>query len=216
VPVAQSAGYAVDHVFFATEEIEQLVFDLERRGLCFDPARTHAGQGTANRCTRFANGYLELLHARDRSELRSDLVHPLGLDERIRWRATGACPVGICFGAATAASAATPRGFPTWDYRPPYLLTGDALPIVTPARALSEPLLFLSTWPERSFSAPDGTTLRHLNRICLRRPAIAAPLSDGVQWFVDRGLIEVELGPEHGLRLEASDGLKIELPMPAP
>jgi hypothetical protein len=29
--------------------------------------------------------------------LRSDLVKPLGLNERIHWRTTGACPIGICF-----------------------------------------------------------------------------------------------------------------------
>jgi hypothetical protein len=44
--------------------------------------RAHVGQGTANRCERFEGAFLEILFAKDLAALRSEVVKPLGLDER--------------------------------------------------------------------------------------------------------------------------------------
>ena len=63
--------------------------------------RDHPGQGTANRCIFFENGYLELLWVADRGEVTAAITRPTELDRRSRWRETAASPFGIALRQAT-------------------------------------------------------------------------------------------------------------------
>ncbi|MFY9345268.1 MAG: VOC family protein [Planctomycetota bacterium] len=126
-------------------------------GLAIDVRRQHAGQGTANACIGFADGYLELLWLHDEQAARDPMVKPLGLSERARWRATGASPFAI---ALRPAAPAEPPPFPSWDYRPTFLPAGMRLAMACNSGVLGEPLLFQL---DRPF-VPLGGSHRLANR----------------------------------------------------
>jgi hypothetical protein len=137
--MATMSRFELDHVFFATEDIEEAVNFLQASGVEFDRSGSHPGQGTANSCAILENGFVEILGPTRRNELTSELVRPLGLEERIRWKETGACPFGLCF-RVMGDAASLP--FSTWGYAARYLPAGKTSPIVTPAGALHEPMVF--------------------------------------------------------------------------
>jgi hypothetical protein len=210
-----ASDWELDHVFFATEEPDHTVRALEEHGFVFERRGSHAGQGTANHCAVFENAFVEILRARDRRELQSDLVRPLGLDDRIRWRETGACPFGLCFRPTTGANAAS-TPFRTWAYRAPYLRPGSGIPIVTPAGAVGEPLVFLSDDPEPRWRAErDGLRCR-ITAVRVRRPASSLPLSVGIRWFTESGLFLLEDGSDHHIELEWDGGHRAQIPQLAP
>src|SRR5690606_5097775 len=110
-----------DHVFLGTAAPEADEATLEKFGFRFTQRRIHVGQGTANACAAFENAFLELLYVHDVNHLRSDVVSPLGLGERIHWQETGACPFGICFRVTAENFATGSWPFATWGYRAKYL-----------------------------------------------------------------------------------------------
>src|SRR5438552_2189888 len=65
-------------------------------GLSEGSGNVHQGQGTANRRFFFRNAMVELIWVSDEREAQSDLVAPLRLWERARYRQTGAAPFGLC------------------------------------------------------------------------------------------------------------------------
>src|SRR5262245_16486097 len=109
--------FELDHVFFATEEVEEAVNSLQASGMEFDRSGSHPGQGTADLCAILENGFVEILRPASWDELTSEVVRPLGLDERIRWKETGACPFGLCF---RVLGDAVPLPFSTWGYAAKY------------------------------------------------------------------------------------------------
>ena len=88
----------LDHVFVCVDDASAAEQALADFGLQFSVHAVHQGQGTANACAFFENAYLELLWRHDDHELRSEVVRPLALWERVRWRHTGASPFGLAFG----------------------------------------------------------------------------------------------------------------------
>ncbi len=201
-------NWELDHVFVATSAAGSAEVSLAEFGIAFTERRVHRGQGTANACAIFENAFLELLCAHDLDELRSDIVRPLGLEERIRWRETGACPFGVCFRPTDVTRDPQSWPFRTWPYRPPYIPTGASIPIVTPAECLTEPLLFVSTWmgPGTGSSSP-GSPFHHGARRTLTRVAVdcttrASPLSEGAHWFVKSGFLSLRESSQYLIDLE--------------
>src|SRR5258708_32401945 len=88
---------AVDHVFICVENPHAAERALADFGVQFGRRRIHQGQGTANACAFFDNAYLELLWRHDDDDLQSEVVRPLGLWERVRWRETGGSPFCVAF-----------------------------------------------------------------------------------------------------------------------
>lgn len=109
-------------------------------GLVESFRRAHPGQGTANRCHVFGDAYLELLWETDRGEITAPALARTGLAERARWRDNGACPFGLC---VTPATTDGPPPFPTWDYAPPFLPQGMAIPAATLSDDVTQPFVFL-------------------------------------------------------------------------
>src|SRR5687767_5815944 len=91
--------WELDHVLFADSDASGVEEALADFGLKFTVRRVHEGQGTANVCAVFGNAFFEVLFPDD-AQPQSNLVGPLGLQERILWRETGACPFGVCFRGA--------------------------------------------------------------------------------------------------------------------
>ena len=88
-------SWEIDRVFFATADADSAERALTDFGLAFTERRVHSGQGTANACATFENAFFEILRPFDVQELGSGIVKPLGLEERIHWLETGACPFGV-------------------------------------------------------------------------------------------------------------------------
>src|SRR6187401_3735688 len=105
---------SLDHVFICPENPDAAERALTDFGLQLSRRTTHRGQGTANSCAFFDNAYLELLWRHDDDELQSDVVDPLGLWQRVRWRETGASPFGIAFRPENSEVAVE-----TWTYIAP-------------------------------------------------------------------------------------------------
>ncbi|MBK7580064.1 MAG: VOC family protein [Myxococcales bacterium] len=205
-------NWELDHVFVATSDADSAEAALTEFGLTFTERRVHRGQGTANACAMFDNAYFELLRAHDLAELGSDIVRPLGLGERIRWRETGACPFGLCFRPIDALSRPGDWPFETWRYEAAYVPPGTSIPIVTPRWSLKEPLVFVLNRPKsppanvRANASPSHCGApRMLTRVNVLR-AETPPVSASVQWFVDRGLFSLGVGSEFLLDLEWDHG----------
>jgi hypothetical protein len=205
-------NWEVDHVFFATADADVVEERLVHAGLVFERWRTHPGQGTANACAVFENAYLEVLRAHDLGELRSAVVRPLGLEERIRWRQTGACPVGICFRTAQPDAFRVEDAFATWTYAAPYLPSGSGIAIVTPPASFREPLIFLSPSGRPAWLGKGSGPGHRLTGVRIRRPGGVSELSSGVRWFADQGLVDVEEGSDYGLDLEWDGGHRGSIP----
>ena len=196
----------LDHIFVATSEPDVLESALADCDIAFTRRQVHEGQGTANACAVFDNAFLEILWATDRKDLLSEAVAPLGLDERTRWRETGACPFGVCFRATTRPDR---WPFPSWQYVPSYAPAG--IPIATPPGALADPLVFITVRPPDAGAkrGPDAAShagaRRVLTRVALHRPP-SQPLSPAVSWFVEEGLLNIHDAAEHRLELEWDAG----------
>ncbi len=212
-------AWELDHVFLATADpaVEALARDF---GLQFTRRSVHQGQGTANACAMFENAFLELLFPVQADEIVSDVVRPLGLDERTRWRETGACPFGICFRPLEPVRNGDALPFQTWPYCPAYLPVGSSLPIVTPRGSLFEPLVFLTTNP-RSPTAFGGISHRGSRRT-LTALSVESPHdvhSPAVRWFIESGLLQFRRGPEYLLELiwdggQAGASERLAAPLP--
>jgi hypothetical protein len=198
-------SWELDHVFFASPDADAAEGELAGFGFAFSVRNVHPGQGTANACAVFENAFFEVLRSRDPDELDSDLVHPLGLGERIRWRETGACPFGLCFRPTGTPSDPGTWPFETWEYAPPYVPIGTSIPIVTPRRALSEPLVFISNRPGFSRGSSINASPMHrgahrtLTHVKVHRPRAGAD-SPGVKWFTEQGFFS--LVDTHEFRLD--------------
>jgi hypothetical protein len=207
-------GWELDHLFVTTADVDAAERVLGDFGLALTERRAHIGQGTANRCVRFDAAFLEILFAEDQAALCSQVVRPLGLDERIRWRETGACPFGISFRPADPTEDERFWPFPTWPYRAAYLPPGDSLPIVTPADEFTDPMVFISRRERHGDGTPMFSRNRNaepqglpaIGRVVVRRPAAAPPISSGLRWFVDQGLLTIEAGTDHQIEIEQDHG----------
>ena len=202
-PRRVSMQWELDHVFFAATDADAAEEVLAEFGIAFTDHRVHHGQGTANACALFENAYFELLWPQDPAELLSDRVRPLGLDERMRWRETGASPFGLCFRGD-----ARSLPFETWTYDAAYLAKGAGIPIVTRPGLHPDPLVFLSSQARRSTEGtPEHRGIRRtLTRVIVQRAACDTPVSAGVRWFAENGFFALKDGPTHRLDLEWDHG----------
>ena len=199
-------NWELDHVFFATPDLARAERAFSDVGLKFSRHVVHQGQGTANACCIFQNAFFEVLGIHDVGELKSELVHPLALYERIQWTDTGACPLGLCYRALDGKLDVAGLPFENWYYKPTYIPSGAGILIVTPRRALTEPLIFLSAAANRRTNLQEAATRygesRTLTAVTLHRPSAAAPLSEGVRWFESQGLLSIEDGTRYSIELE--------------
>jgi hypothetical protein len=210
--------WELDHVFVATSD-PRCEAVASAFGMTFTERRAHRGQGTTNVCALFENAFFELLFASKSDELESDVVRPLGLNERIHWQQTGACPFGICFRPTAPLLDGVKLPFETWSYRPAYVPAGSSIPIVTPRGNLFEPLVFLMNRPRPPSMALDGVlhrgSKRTLTAVTLQSPHNVQ--SSAVRWFIDNGLLRLAHGTNYLMSLVLDGGRagKVE-PLAAP
>jgi hypothetical protein len=189
----------LDHVFICVDDAPASERALADGGVQIGLRAIHTGQGTANACAFFDNAYLELLRLHDDHELHSDLVRPLGLHVRLRWRQTGASPFGIALRTGNSMPPVE-----TWSYEARFLPRGGNIPIVTPPNAAHLPLIFLITpaLPIRLQPPQEHRgKRRRVTRVKVSGTRVA-DLPEAVTTLCDRALIVLQQAPEHHLELD--------------
>lgn len=201
------------HVFVFVDDRAAAQAALDASGLAESFRRSHDGQGTANICACFDNAYLELLWPEDQTELASVSVARTRLAERSRWRESGASPFGIGL-----------RGrlpFPTWDYRPPYLPEGVAIPVALGSEDPRQPFLFRSPAEARPDQWTDGRAgerqaalgLKEITGLHLDLPVGASP---AMRTLAEKGFLTLKpaVRPRMVLTISRTNGGQRQLSLP--
>jgi hypothetical protein len=175
----------LDHVFVLVDDPERTIARLRAEGLTETYRRVHVGQGTANACFCFDDAFLEILWVTDAAECASPPIARTRLLERSRSTTLGTCPIGIAW--RDEAGAASPVGaqidVPVWQYAPPYLPPGVAIPVAVESDDPNGPMLFRSpgaaapaAWPEaRRGTLQRAAGLGAIERVIVRTPKHATP-----------------------------------------
>jgi hypothetical protein len=141
---AEAPALKFDHVWIMVSPGAPERAALERAGFQIAPTvNRHDGQGTASITAEFQNAFLELMWP--------DATVPVapGLEraaekfrQRMQWRKSGWCPIGIGFRRMSSENAPLP--FPTWSVAPEWLPAGSAIEMLTPRDDTKSPSLFIS------------------------------------------------------------------------
>ena len=198
--------FVLDHVLLGVSRDGPEVAPLVAAGFTEGSPNTHPGQGTACRRFFFENAYLEFAWIEDEAEVRSPIVAPTGLSERLGG-ARGASRIALCVRLPEAA--APPVA--TWPYRPPYLPAGFSISMARSSDRVEEPLLFfLRTPPGRRGAVPGHENgSRAISRVVVFLPPDTRP-SPELDWLADSGLVEVGRGRVEYLRVEVDGGARGE------
>ena len=142
MPAAPAIKY--DHLWLVVSPDTPERAALERAGFRISPGiNRHDGQGTASVTVEFYNFFLELLWpdpsvpVAPGSERAAEKFM-----QRMLWRTSGWCPIGVGLQRTSAANAPFP--FPTWSVTPDWLPAGSAIEILTPRDDTKSPSLFIS------------------------------------------------------------------------
>lgn len=180
-------------------------------GLIEGSLNTHPGQGSANRRFFFESGFLELLWVHDEREAQSALAAPTKLWDRWTERGRSANPFGLCFSSAEGANSVLP--FPSWAYRPDYL-PGERCILFADNLPLSEPEVFVLSWPQAQ-SSPETEPTRHPLGLCeMRSVSVGLPdpgsISSCLRAIRDAGLVQVHYSAAPELVVEFTSQKEIQ------
>jgi hypothetical protein len=131
-----------DHVWIMVSPNAPERAALQRAGLQISPdINRHDGQGTASITVEFENAFLELMWPDSTVPVSPGLERAAEkFRQRMLWRSSGWCPIGIGFRRTTPSDDAFP--FPTWSTTAPWLPAGSAIEMLTPTRRHGQPIAF--------------------------------------------------------------------------
>lgn len=203
------------HVFVCTSEGAPEARALLDAGLVEGSSNIHPGQGTANRRFFFESGFLELFWVHDEREAKLPLSAPTKLWDRWVGRGKTTSPFGLCFSSTDGVS--SPLPFATWEYRPDYLprdrcfLFADDLP-------LSEPEVFILSWPQGQSSPATEPTKHRLGLREMRSVSVGLPdptsISSTLRAIRDAGLVNIHRSNTPGLVIEFASQNDIQQGVP--
>jgi Glyoxalase-like domain len=204
------------HIFVLTSVGAPEAQALVDAGLLEGSPNTHPGQGTANRRFFFESGFLELLWVHDEREAQSPITAPTKLFDRWAGRGRTANPFGLCFSSADGADSNLP--FPSWPYRPDYLLDGRCM-FFADQLLLSEPEVFVPSWPQVPSSPITEPTrhplgLRKMLSVSVGLPDPAS-VSSSMRAIRDAGLIRVHHSASPELVIEFTSQEEVQHRVPA-
>jgi hypothetical protein len=204
------------HVFVCTSVCAPEAEALLDAGLVEGSPNTHLGQGTTNRRFFFDSGFLELLWVHDEREAQSPLAASTKLWDRWSGRGGAANPFGICLSSAEGAGSTLP--FPTWAYRPDYL-PGDRCILFADNVPLSEPEIFVLSWPQNQIPPRTEPTKHPLGLCGMRSLSIGlrnpTSVSGSLSTIREAGLIKVHQSVKPELLIEFTSQKDIQLEVPA-
>ena len=130
---------------------------LKQAGFQISPdINRHDGQGTASITVEFENGYLELMWPDSTVAVEPGLERAAEkFRQRMLWRSSGWCPIGVGFRRTTPSDAAWP--FPTWSWTADWMPKGSKMEMLTPRDDTRSPALFVEP---RSLTDPGEQAAR--------------------------------------------------------
>ncbi|HLJ91097.1 MAG TPA: hypothetical protein VKZ53_30115 [Candidatus Angelobacter sp.] len=143
-PAKAQSPVEFDHVWIMVSPNAPERAALERAGLQISPdINRHDGQGTASITVEFENAFLELMWPDSTVAVKPGLERAAEkFRNRMLWRSSGWCPIGIGFHRTTTSDESFP--FPTWSVTAPWLPEGSAIEMLTPREDTTSPSLFVS------------------------------------------------------------------------
>lgn len=205
----------LDHIFVCTSVGASEAQALIDAGFVEGSRNVHPGQGTSNRRFFFKHGFLELLWVHDEPEATSARTGPTRLWERWSLRGAQANPFGICFSPQSEAD--LPLPFASWAYEPVYLPQGKRIYFAR-GTALSEPELFVLSWPQQPAAAAPQPRAHRLPLNSMLAVSVGLSdtdnLSKPMRAARDSGLLQVHRSANPELVVEFSSPNSIELHLP--
>jgi hypothetical protein len=144
LPATAQSRIELDHVWIMVSPNAPERTALERAGFQISPdINRHEKQGTASITVEFENAFLELMWPDSTVTVTAGLERAAEkFRQRMLWRSTGWCPIGIGFRRTTPSKDALP--FPTWSVTASWLPAGSAIEMLTPRDDKSSPSLFIT------------------------------------------------------------------------
>ena len=142
-PATDTFRLELDHVWIMVSPNAPERAALVRAGFQISPdINRHEGQGTASLTVEFENAFLELMWPDSTVPVAPGLERGAEkFRQRMLWRTSGWCPVGIGFRRTEQTN--DPWPFPTWSIAAPYLPAGSAIEMLTPRDDTRSPSLFI-------------------------------------------------------------------------
>jgi hypothetical protein len=193
----------LDHVFVGVTYGAPEMATLVGAGFKEGERNRHPGQGTASAGVFFENSYVEFLWLEDRREAESTAIRRTCLAQRADPE-QDALPFGFGFRCAADSESSIPFG--TWDYCPPYLPNGAAIPTGNNSDRLAEPLFFILPWKSgpgyECPTHPNGA--RRVTKVSLTIRQFDEPSAE-FSSFCTIGLVDVGVGSAPLLEVELDD-----------
>ena len=185
VRTATAAELEFDHVWIVVSRDAPERAALERAGLKISPdVNRHDGQGTASISAEFLNAYLELMWPDPTVSVAPGAERGVEkFKNRMNWRASGWCPIGI---GLHRSGPATPLPFPTWTIAPDWMPKGTAIEILTARDDTKSPSFFIEP-PVLAVKDEANRKIDNANPTRTASPASAHPI--GVERVTDIQLI---------------------------
>jgi glyoxalase-like protein len=228
LPAASPAasGLEFDHLWImvTADAPERAAF--ERIGLRVSPSvNRHVGQGTASVTVEFPNAFLELMWPDAGVPVAPGAEKAVEkFQNRMRWRESGWCPIGIGLRRTRAETAPLP--FPTWSIAPSWLPAGTSIEMLTPRDDARSPSLFISPRDPASsqsadpnaahlgkrpsdavFQHPNGA--RRITGIRLAMPGSYAPI-EPLKYLESNGVLSTRRAGSWGVEVVLDGGSKKE------
>lgn len=200
---------------------------LQSAGFRISPdINRHDGQGTASITVEFQNAFLELMWPDSKVPVAPDLGRAAEkFRQRMLWRSSGWCPIGIGFRRATLSKDAWP--FSTWSVAAPWLPAGSAIEMFTPRDDSTSPSLFVSPRALADTAEQAARASRYQHEIGVHRvtavrlitPKVYQPI-EPLTYVQKQRVLDMEQGDEWRVELtfdgrtkNKSKDLRPELPL---
>lgn len=203
----------MDHVWIMVSPNAPERAALERAGFQISPdTNRHDGQGTASITAEFENSYLELMWPDSTVTVAPGLERAAEkFRQRMLWRSSGWCPIGVGLRRTTASSDALP--FPSWSWTADWMPKGSKMEMLTPRDDTRSPALFIepraltdtgeqATRASR-FHHPIGA--RQITGIRLISPKTYEPIA-ALNYLQTQHVLSVEQGDQWLLELTFDGG----------
>ena len=144
MPATAQSGIELNHVWVMVSSNAPERAALTRAGFLISrDVNRHDGQGTASITVEFENAFLELIW------LDSTVSVAPGMErgaekfrQRMLWRSSGWCPIGVGLRRTTSSNDALP--FPTWSWTAEWMPKGSKMEMLTPRDDTRSPALFIA------------------------------------------------------------------------
>lgn len=226
-PAADVPGIEIDHVWIMVSLNAPERAALERAGLQISKEiNHHPGTGTSSVTVEFENGYLELMWPDPSVPVSQGMERTAEkYRQRMLWRTSGWCPLGIGFRRTTPSN--DPLPFPTWTWTADWMPKGSVMEMLTPRDDTSSPALFIEPRSLTSSAEQAGRAalyhhpigVHRVTAIRLQSSKTYRPIT-ALKYLQDHRLITVERSDEWAMKLildrgkqKRSKDLRPDLPL---